>query len=55
MPKGTSRDEVTSNSKKIKPLALAIIKLRAGGWAGGRVGGWVGRQAGGRAGRQVGS
>jgi len=27
MPKGTSRDEVTSNSEKIKPVALAIINL----------------------------
>jgi len=25
--KGTSRDEVTSNSKKIKPIVLAIIEL----------------------------
>ena len=24
MPKGTSRDEVTLNSEKIKPIALAI-------------------------------
>ena len=28
MPKGTSRTEATSNSEKIKPVALAIIKLR---------------------------
>ena len=28
MPKGTSLAEVTSNSEKIKPVALAIIKLR---------------------------
>jgi len=28
VPKGTSRDEATSNSKKIKPIALAIIELR---------------------------
>jgi len=28
MPKGTSRDEAMSNIKKIKPIALAIIKLR---------------------------
>jgi len=28
MPKGTSRAEATSNSEKIKPVALAIIKLR---------------------------
>ena len=27
MPKGTSRDEATSNSEKVKPIALAIIKL----------------------------
>jgi len=27
MPKGTSWDEVTSNSEKIKPVALAIIEL----------------------------
>ena len=27
MPKGTSRAEVTSNSEKIKPVALAVIKL----------------------------
>jgi len=26
--KGTSRDEATLNSKKIKPIALAVIKLR---------------------------
>jgi len=28
VPKGTSRDEATSNSEKIKPVALAIIELR---------------------------
>jgi len=28
MPKGTSRDEVTLNSKKIKPIALTVIELR---------------------------
>ena len=28
IPKGTSRAEVTSNSEKIKPIALAVIKLR---------------------------
>jgi len=28
VPKGTSRDKATSNSKKIKPIALAVIKLR---------------------------
>ena len=27
MPKGTSQDTVTSNSEKIKPVALAVIKL----------------------------
>ena len=27
MPKGTSQAEVTSSSEKIKPVALAIIKL----------------------------
>ena len=27
MPKGTSQAEVTSSSKKIKPFALAVIKL----------------------------
>jgi len=26
VPKGTSRDEVTSNSKKIEPIALAVIE-----------------------------
>ena len=45
MPKGMSRDEVTSNSEKINPIALAIIVLRlpegrqtmqAGGQAGSR-------------------
>jgi len=28
VPKGTSWDEATSNSEKIKPVALAVIKLR---------------------------
>jgi len=28
MPKGTSRAEAMSNSEKIKPIALAVIKLR---------------------------
>ena len=28
MPKGTCPAEATSNSEKIKPVALAIIKLR---------------------------
>ena len=27
MPKGTYQDEAMSNSKQIKPVALAIIKL----------------------------
>jgi len=27
VPKGTSRDEATSNSEKIKPVALAVIEL----------------------------
>jgi len=27
VPKGTSRDEATSNSKKINPIALAVIEL----------------------------
>ena len=43
MPKGTSWDEVTLNSEKIKPIALVIIELRlpegirqAGRQAGGR-------------------
>jgi len=27
MAKGTSRAEVTSNSEKIKPIALAIVNL----------------------------
>ena len=50
MPKGMSRDEATSNSEKIKPIALAVIKLclpegirKAGRQAGG---GRAGRQAG---------
>ena len=28
MPRGTCRAEVTSNSEKIKPIALAVIELR---------------------------
>jgi len=28
MPKGTSWAEVTSNSEKIKPIAIAVITLR---------------------------
>ena len=28
MPKGTSRAEAMSNSEKIKPVVLAVIKLR---------------------------
>ena len=28
MPIGTSQAEVTSNSEKIKPVALAVIELR---------------------------
>jgi len=28
VPKGTSRDEATSKSEKIKPIALAVIELR---------------------------
>jgi len=27
VPKGTSRDKVTSNGKRIKPIALAVIEL----------------------------
>ena len=27
MPKGTFRDEATSNSEKIKPIALAVVEL----------------------------
>jgi len=27
-PKGTSQAEVTSNSEKIKPVALAVIELQ---------------------------
>ena len=27
MPKGTCQTELTSNSEKIKPVALAVIKL----------------------------
>ena len=53
MPKGTSRDEVTSNSENIKPIALAVIELhlpegirQAGGQAGRRAGRQEGRQAG---------
>ena len=57
MPKGTSLDETTSNSEKIKPIALAVIELHlpegirqaSGRQAGGRAGGRAGRQ--GRAGQ----
>ena len=28
MPKGTCQAEATSNSEKIKPIALAVIELR---------------------------
>ena len=28
MPKGTCRAEATSNSEKIKPVALAVIEVR---------------------------
>jgi len=28
MPKGTSQAEATSNSEKIKPVALAAVELR---------------------------
>ena len=28
LPKGTSQAETTSNSEKIKPVALAVIELR---------------------------
>jgi len=28
MPKGTSQAEATSNSEKIKPVALEVIELR---------------------------
>ena len=47
VPKGTSQDEATSNSEKIKPIALAVIKLRlsAGRQAGGRAGGQAGRES----------
>jgi len=45
VPKGTSQDEETSNSEKIKPVALAVIELRLSEGIG-----WAGRQAG----RQVG-
>ena len=31
MPKGTCQAEATSNSEKIKPVALAVIKLRLSG------------------------
>ena len=31
MPKGTSWAEAMSNSEKIKPVALAILKLRLSG------------------------
>jgi len=36
MGKGTSRAEVTSNSKKFKPVALAIVELRESGRRAGR-------------------
>jgi len=42
MAKGTSRAEVTSNSKKIKPIALAIVDLHE---SEGRAGRQAGRQA----------
>ena len=29
MPKGTSQAEATLNSEQIKPVALAVIKLRS--------------------------
>ena len=38
MPKGTSRDEATSNSEKIKPIALAVIELRLPEESGGQAG-----------------
>ena len=31
MPKGTSWAKAMSNSKKIKPVALAVIELKASG------------------------
>ena len=51
-----SQDEATLNSEKIKPIALAVVKLclPEGRQAGGQSGRQAGRQAGGRAGRQAG-
>ena len=43
MPKGTSQDEATLNSEKIKPVAIVIIELRLP----------EGRQTGRQAGRQI--
>ena len=37
IPKGTSRDEATSNSEKIKPIALAITLSEGISKAGGQV------------------
>jgi len=52
MVKGTSQAEATSNSKKIKPVALVIVaSLKASGRKGGRQ---VGRQADRQTGRQAG-
>jgi len=50
--KGTSQAEVTLNTEKIKPAALAIIELC---WSEGirQASRWAGRQAGGRAGGQA--
>ena len=31
IPKGTSRAKATSNSEKIKPVAIAVIELRLSG------------------------
>ena len=44
MQKGTSRDEATSNSEKLKPIALAVIELHLPEGI---------KQAGGQAGRQA--
>ena len=49
MPKDMSRDEVTSNSEKIRHIALAAIGLRlpeAGRRVGKRAGKWVGKRVG---------
>jgi len=46
MAKGTSRAEATSNSEKVKPVALDIVELRLS------EGRKEGRQAGRQAGRQ---